>query len=901
MSNTLIPARDRAGFRSNDALAKALLVQSPDHFFNLTLRSLGVKLGELDKGKVKWWLRRPEAAGALAAALQVSEQDLGLHAVASQVRVHTFDEYPELPPFTLQSESPCELGRAVRQKSLGHDRDESLDLDKWLRPQKPNSHRLLEPDGFHWLHMPQGTGRKMLQARMAARSPYPVLAVTSLAEATHRLQRTEPLILVIEQPGGDADLHAMAASTCTALLILAPFAAPLRRRALPQESFLDIDHIRASPQERARRELTNPDGVLFSRLSISRYDWTLDIGWRTTLLRWVEERLNRLRVDTLFNADETAEWLDQFDAEGLVVRTPSDVLAMCRIFHHLDRGRRPSPTRADAGRLLQAQIRRLNSRVADHFDHLVEGQWRRTDLPWRAALGWRHWREIAGGGFIDEGQADRVNRAVKSAVTRARAAKCPDLEVARSEGLLVEERRTGLGNFALTPALLADLGARDLVIQDIRDGAIERWGLPCFDTSRQHLVDAGIRTLRTAELLPSIRRVIAGEVWDAAAIGASETLFMVLGERIAFGESMTPDMQQLAAIVLGRCLKFGEEYYPHAWSRGVTRGVDDENSLGWEGALWAWSLTPKPRDLQIPEAWAHDFPGWLSTVWEPGGLAEHPGRIFPQLVSPPRWKRLIRVAMAVLQRLKRPPAIQDQNIVFFSPLLLAASASGKWSADVRWWKSTITNAWADRFLTDKLEATKEKAGAIALWRSLLEFTGQPHDLIVDFQTARSGCWEWLINTMSPAEAMDELNPDQLRAVLNMPSMQPPEFRRHLLATIDLSYWHSVADLMGLCQEEDSSLLVRWLNTPANYHAARILWSVSPNTALQVLRSNEALDGDALFFLVDFAPDEKTAEVARFLLEQPGVIEASSRQVWARDRLTTVRGHAPLLLQVLQAH
>lgn len=900
MANTLSTARDRAGYRSNDALAKALLTQSPDVFSHLTPRSLGVKVGELDKGTVQWWLRRPEAATALAEMLQLSEQDLGLHAAASLARVHTFDEYPELPPLTLQSEPPCELGRALRQKSLGHNRDESLDLDQWQPPQTPNAHRLVEPTGFHWLHMPQGTGRNLLQARLAASSPYQVLAMPSLSEAGHRLQRTDPLILVVEQPGGDADLQAIAAAACTALLILAPFAAPQRERAQPQESYLDIDHIRASPQERARRELTNPDAGLFSRLAIVRYDWTLDIGWRTTLLRWVEARLNRLRVDTLFNADETAEWLDQFDAEGLVVRTPSDVLAICRIFHHLDRGRRPSPVRVDAGRLLQVQIRRLNSRAADHFDQLVEGQWRRTDLPWRAALGWRHWREIAEGGVINEGAAVRTKRTAKSTITRARASKGPDLEVARSEGLLVEERRTGLGNFALTPSLLADLGARDLVIRDMRDGAIERWGLPCFDTSRQHLVDAGIRTLKTAELLPSIRRVIAAEVWDAAAIGASETLFTVLGERIACGESMTPDMQRVAAIVLGRCQMPSDQYFPRALSRLVNQGVDDKNSVDWQAALWAWSLTPQPRELRLPEDWRPHFPGWNTSEWVVQNLPPHPGKLFDSVPSSPRWQRLMRTAMAVLLRQKNIPTVVDAELVLFSPLLLAASALGKWQMELNWWDNTLRHRWADSFLVEQLTRRAAEVDVVALWRTLLEFMDQLTDYKILLYIVRSRVWQWMTDALTPAQAVEGLGPRQLNALLMYPSVLPLDFRRHLLATLDLSYGYAVTELLALCEPADSAMLERWLASDANPAAARLLWALDAEKAFSILLLNVGLSGDAAFWLFDFAPTDWAVEVAQLLIANPEIIGVASCQVWARERLTTLRGHTPLLLQVLQA-
>jgi hypothetical protein len=416
----------------------------------------------------------------------------------------------------------------------------------------------------------------------------------------------------------------------------------------------------------------------------------------------------------------------------------------------------------------------------------------------------------------------------------------------------------------------------------------------------QHLVDAGIRTLKTAELLPSIRRVIAAAVWDAAAIGASETLFMVLGERIVCGESMTPDMQRVAAIVLGRCKLPSEEDFPRALSRRLIQGVNDKNSVDWQAALWAWSLTPQPRELQFPEEWRPHFPGWTTSKWVIKDIPLHPGKPFDSGPSSPRWQRLMHTAMAVLLCQKNTPTVGDVELVFFSPFLLAASAMGKWQTDVKWWDNTLSHRWADSFLVEQLTRRAAEVDVVALWRTLLEFMGQRTDYNIRLYIVRSRVWQWLTDALTPAQAVEGLEPSLLNALLMYPSVLPLDFRRYLLATLDLSQGYAVTELLGQCEPADSAMLERWLDSGADHTAARLLWALDAEKAFSILRLNAELSGYAAFWLCEFAPTAWVAEVAQLLITNPEMIGVGSCQVWARERLTTLRGHAPLLLQMLQA-
>jgi len=112
MSGTVRSAKKYSEFKSNNHLARELMESYPGVEWGKDFRSLGNKIGELDKGKITWWLNNSEKAKCLADLLEVSLQDLRLHGKV-QKGVFGFQEFPEFPPVDLKREEPWALAEEV--------------------------------------------------------------------------------------------------------------------------------------------------------------------------------------------------------------------------------------------------------------------------------------------------------------------------------------------------------------------------------------------------------------------------------------------------------------------------------------------------------------------------------------------------------------------------------------------------------------------------------------------------------------------------------------------------------------------------------------------------------------------------------------------------------------------
>ena len=65
MNKLIEQARSKAGYRSNDALAQAMLRHRPELASSLQARSLGARIGKLARGEIDWWRKNPVCLDAL--------------------------------------------------------------------------------------------------------------------------------------------------------------------------------------------------------------------------------------------------------------------------------------------------------------------------------------------------------------------------------------------------------------------------------------------------------------------------------------------------------------------------------------------------------------------------------------------------------------------------------------------------------------------------------------------------------------------------------------------------------------------------------------------------------------------------------------------------------------------
>ena len=909
MSGLIAEARSKSGYKSNDELARAILMHSPDLGKTLQARSLGTKIGKLDKGETDWWAKNVETLTALTQLLGLTANDLGVHAAGESELRFAFVGFPELPPLDFKRERPCELGFGAidddRKDLPGAFSERELDLEPWMAGRdRMDLRRALH--GITWLHIPKGCGLSILAAQLKARSAYEVMHVRSIAEASIRLQRPEPFILVLSEPLDALDLRVLPYSDEAVTLVLSPFAMPEREKLSPSDPMFD-EELFIRP-ESLQREMTLSKPRSSNGPSVSRYRWMLNLDWRTKLLLWVEGRCAKHGLDTLYSAEDIGQWLDQFDPDQLLFRTPADVMAICRVFHHQSRRSRPDSADPSAGKKLQASLMGLDSRNADAFNRLAVSLWYRPDLAWAVPLEWAVWRELSRPEVVDgDSAAVGPGRSKRKSGKRAPNARLLelDLDALQTSGMLTRVLGHKTGDFSLGPQIFVDLLARDQTIVDIQSGNFERWGRVVFDPQRQHLVDAAISVVRTQDLFKVIRNIRDADPWSESAIGASETLFLELGGRIASGETLPLEMLCISEIVLRRSVSLSDGAEFVLLSRPTKHLNDEYNILRLVQAGWGWSLTHRPETVELSESTVPVlFPGWFSGELLFLTVPNHPADgSFSRSGSPPRWRRFLDRGLEVLLRLPDASIALGSNVE--PPLMLVAALIDRRPVGANWWMAVGDHTWALRFVNDQLERHNRPEVRLATLGSILDFIFAPQarsaklsPWYVKFILLRSDVWLRPINNIDFQALISVLTPNRIAVLLAEPTILPVGMRSQLLAHLKTTDPEELAKLIACVGSESSFLLRSWLGTSGGTIAAERIWELAPEDALTLLLESE-LEAAGKADLVRACPNGMSQKLA----EQPQAwsksLARSELIAWVRERLSAAPGNAGLFIDLLK--
>ena len=250
-----------------------LTTASPESFWQGTLsfpgppdaRSVGTKIGELDHGKVGWWLKRPKHAEALAELLNVTTADLGLH-INSRGEFYEFKNFPALPPLHLSCEVPCPIGtfEPIGDIVERQSHKPGFDHSAWSAPR--NLSQRPPAPGITWLYFPRGSGRDIFWARLEATSPYDRLHAESLSHVRTRLRQPQPVIIRLENNEGAADLDVLLeAHPDAAILIVAQHLPETRGDAKVGEEWRHWEYSAATVGERNRLHLQSLQPFLGNR------------------------------------------------------------------------------------------------------------------------------------------------------------------------------------------------------------------------------------------------------------------------------------------------------------------------------------------------------------------------------------------------------------------------------------------------------------------------------------------------------------------------------------------------------------------------------------------------------------------------------------------------------------
>lgn len=858
-----------------------------------------MKLGDIDRGDKIWWTRRPSHSRALASLLDVPLVDLGLHDTPAG-DVFQFASFPELPPIALARETPCEIGFAVSTEA---EKEEDR-LQFWL-DQLPPRHAWRGPrKEISWLRFLPGTGLSFFWAALCARTRHDHMSTRRLFDAAERLRQPGNLILRLEQPCEDADLMALAeAHHDLNLLIVAPFGAP-EGDENADSTWIPTWDVLTGQTDGRLAALRNPQDFFNT---IATYEWRLHEDWQSRLLEWVEKRIGRATDDTLFTAEGVTKWLSMFPEGWNFVRGPADLLAVCRLCHLSKETALPRVSDLDAGRRLLELVTGADKALSRRFTELVAARLGARHLNWKDPLSAAQWAALCPTTSVipDETAllfiADGNNQEVRRQRARAVADRFQETGIAS----LIDARflvEAGSGMLGLAPQFLVDLVARDLLMQIIRDEAVDRWTMHCHDTDRRPLIDAALGSMSIGELLPVLDRIKDTPVDSLARVCAAESLFWEIGKRVCSDETVPAAFACLAEMVLSRLEK--SDLTPCPRSRPVD---DEEGSLEWNSICWAWSIWCDMPSANLPESWSWHFPGWVPELAISTMPWLWPTFLPDQPALPYKWQRMTSIAGKVVRKFTRPPEYPPS---FLAPALLAEGIRGRWPANYAWLntimgeKETDQRKAAEDLLLRELKAIGP-AGAPKLLPFLVQFLFSSRtDGLRQIFYFHSRIRTWVLQHVSYEDVSECLDEVQQESLWAEPHSLPPLLLLGMLANVDNVEDGRLPvrmDAVRVLGAEHVDTLARLLaSDPLGMVAAERLWKVSPESAEHMLTaapsSRDAVA--SLRMLILSAPLERTGAAAHAVLASPSLLQAGEHAEWAKRRLRDGRAHAEALWAIL---
>ncbi len=881
MQQVIASANKFQDFGSYDALAKALIETFPEQNWQLKPRSLGAKLGELDRGNVKWWMSRQSKARCLAELLEIPAEDLAIHSESGS-RYFSFEEFPEFPPLDLKREDVVRLAREQLDKARLDGSEGKEGLAQWV---DRRGFQRGGPWEFDWLAVPDDLRRRLLYRQLQAVGVCEVLEADTLAGLGELLVGHEPMVVCVAHDGGNDDLNALARRPREAgLLVIAPFMLPKRTKSSSAEYFCW-----------EQRALSDDEGEKFHLSGEGVRRWVLPAipDWRDRLLEWVELQLNRNCVDTRFSAQAVSAWLYKFDPLSVWFRTTSDLMQLCRVAHLESEKRLPNPTDANAGdRLTKLLFARGGSDAnAYKVKQLSEARWANMDLPWEDVLPLNAWLplSVSGAAVVSRAELDEIVTA-KTIGEREKAADrvAALLEVGNPDallrsGLLIERQR---GHFDFRYRSFAALLVRDCLMEQIASQPLSAWAGYCFDSGRRLAIDAAFDAVSMASLLSVVDRLLSGNANSAEVIGASEALFVAIGKRIVKGESVPEVLFPVAGMVIKRLDLSERCTFGEPWSRPSASSSDQ---LGWAAACWAWSLLPEAK-LEGVDSWL--FPGWATELKEAAWWQWELAPDDKEEEISPALGRFLDVLRLWAKEIDQPE--MDWPPLLYIPLLLKAALDGV-NLQSAWWKGLIGKKWAERYLVDAFKLAGAGA-ASRLWPSFVVASKEvwqnppsgdsynfPHIAFQD-STVRF----WLLESLSPIEALAGLSVEDRRYLGHAPELLPPELRGPLLASLHdchgiRSFRDGVFFLERFGFHATSALEIYLDDSFLAWGAVQCLWRWNPDRAVSLLvHRDTALE--IRRSLLRECPESYFFRALEVLSAEPELLEEEERLILIRQYL-----------------
>ncbi|MBS63162.1 hypothetical protein [Salinisphaera sp.] len=893
---------------SFDELGAQLCERFPDQNWPKP-RSLGVKLGELDRGRTDWWLKRDAFVEKLTAFLECSSKDLGLHAADRGRAIYSFDDFPELRPLDLTRESPCDIGYWTT--SAGDDPD--TEIRSWFGSPVSGLRTGALAPGVTWLHIPSGTGRTLFWERLKRHSPYACRTASTVASAREPLAQAQAVCLYVSDSAGERDALALAHKhpEC-AVLVCAPFEFQ-EREDRESKSVYSWTYQTASTDERARLRLTQY-GPFVDEGTLKQYRWQLHADWRSRLLQWIDRRLGEQGPG--FDPQHIERWLAESGDQNLI-DTPADLIAICRFAHRFGSRNLPRMSeRIAGGRLLELIGDSRPDGRAD-FKAIVVEWLMAAYVPWGRSIDARSWRGISSAsrhpGESDDlieaiaQEADGDKRRMFAEQIKHRLSESPRPDLSDTEFL----HQNHLAEWQLRPRFLAHLVARDELVQQIIQQPHTAWGHLYFDATRRPVVDDALALLTAGELNDVCRRLLTAESGDAASIGAAEALFCAVGFRAM--SDTPPDaevLENLGARVIERLN--GDDVYmpPQAWT-----SINTDRSA-WQAVCWAWGLTTS-QVTEIPEEWSAYFPGWFRKIdapdWTFAVTSFDADRSLPELASSDRL--LVRQAQQVVDVLA-PLEVDAPGVLIPDALVRCVTEEARVPDD--WWAFVLNHEWASEMVEHRMgQVSGDLTSVLVSFTEAVvsmakneELNAQARRSFIGLAMVRGTALRKTLFERSNAAAFwDAISTDAHAFICRNFVSLPTNYQLALLEQWQSHpkelnrWWFHIAPAVhaGLIDA-----LVPWIEADGKYGIiVPFVWNVFPEKAKEMLtaRSGRSLKRALILGFDSFSDrtdpfDSALVDVVGILEHDAELLSELERREWVTRQLPRSGWLAPRLLALL---
>lgn len=872
-------------YKSFNKVADKLMKKWPDLFEKpgkareITMRSLGAKIGELDRGKTTWWFNRKHETDCLIELLGIDRDELGLNQKTGR-HIFALSAFPDFPPLDLMRENYWSI---ATPELMSEDRLEENDrfatrtkptLDAWLSPQG----NIYSGKKVEWLYVPDMTEYQLLTRKLDAIGRHHFASHNSLHEVIAKdielVRNQQPLILAIHGNSQGDHLAALISYRQGApLLVISPSPLP--------DLWQKEENKTAQPPENAGKTMIAPR-------DINTWIWTLLPDWRDQLSQWLEQRMSKLGIDTIFTSEATRDLLHKFDPSGKWFVGVEDVLVLCQAVSE----RREVKLKASAGsdgdvNLLLSLLFNRDKSSLGLIQPLIERRWKRWDLAWEGELDQEIWSDMAG----DLCQFDTM----------------------LTQQLIVQ----GSKGFDFQRPILIRLLLRSQLMATLNKGDLADWAPACFDARRRPLVDAALDAIEIDQLEQIAAQLIEAPA-SAETMGAGEALFTAIGRRIIREEDIGGELPMLADHVLKQLTWDNELLYP--CSRPLANMAQQ---LEWICVCWAWSLGPC-RSTDLPPNWF--FPGWYPELsqtlpkWIDNYASSSSSRHWEHMAIPMR--DFLSVVTRWLARHETPPAYENMPLLFNAGLL-ARAAAGQWPASSDWWWGLLDHPIAEQTLkrqVDSADPSVNRRTALAWWPSLVKhqrqkfsnmFTSNPFVGSSLFTRNRkeqgySILLSWVMEQMDKhgEQALTGLDDDDRKFLLLHPAALSTPVKRQLLRSLAKEFpkdWHAFqfANLFLHYGPETAVEMEMFLdNKELGDQAAGYLWEWAPRKAEFLLRKKRNSSREALRRLILASPFSAIGDAVDLLRDDPALLSDKERRDWARWRLPDARQHAQDLMQLL---